>query len=65
MPEHPRIVKVVMPAAGFGTIMLHATKVIPKEMLPVAGMPLIQYAVEESAASESRRRFWSYETTNL
>jgi Nucleotidyl transferase len=51
MPERPRIVKVVIPAAGFGTRMLPATKVIPKEMLPVAGMPLIQYAVEEAAAS--------------
>ena len=31
--------------------MLPATKVVPKEMLPVAGKPLIQYAVEEAAAS--------------
>jgi UTP--glucose-1-phosphate uridylyltransferase len=31
--------------------MLPATKAIPKEMLPVAGKPLIQYAVEEAAAS--------------
>ena len=31
--------------------MLPATKAIPKEMLPVAGKPLIQHAVEEAAAS--------------
>ena len=31
--------------------MLPATKALPKEMLPVAGKPLIQYAVEEAAAS--------------
>jgi len=31
--------------------MLPATKAVPKEMLPVAGKPLIQYAVEEAAAS--------------
>jgi UTP--glucose-1-phosphate uridylyltransferase len=31
--------------------MLPATKVLPKEMLPVAGKPLIQYAVQEAAAS--------------
>jgi UTP--glucose-1-phosphate uridylyltransferase len=31
--------------------MLPATKALPKEMLPVAGKPLIQYAIEELAAS--------------
>jgi UTP--glucose-1-phosphate uridylyltransferase len=46
-----RIGKAVIPAAGFGTRMLPATKAIPKEMLPVVGKPLIQYAVEEAAAS--------------
>jgi UTP--glucose-1-phosphate uridylyltransferase len=44
--------KVVIPAAGKGIRFLPATKVIPKEMIPVAGRPLIQYAVEEAAASE-------------
>ena len=43
--------KAVIPAAGFGTRMLPATKVVPKEMLPLAGKPLIQHAVEEAAAS--------------
>lgn len=46
-----KICKAVIPAAGFGTRMLPATKAVPKEMLPVAGKPLIQYAVEEAAAS--------------
>jgi len=41
----------VIPAAGFGTRMLPATKAGAKEMLPVAGKPLIQYAVEEAASS--------------
>jgi len=41
----------VIPSAGFGTRMLPATKVLPKEMLPVAGKPLIQYAIEEASAS--------------
>lgn len=31
--------------------MLPATKAVPKELLPVGGKPLIQYAVEEAAAS--------------
>jgi UTP--glucose-1-phosphate uridylyltransferase len=46
-----KITKAVIPAAGFGTRMLPATKVLPKELLPVAGKPLIQHAVEEAAAS--------------
>ena len=51
MPDGQKIVKAVIPAAGFGTRMLPATKALPKEMLPVAGKPLIQYAIEEAAAS--------------
>jgi UTP--glucose-1-phosphate uridylyltransferase len=51
MPEGQKIAKAVIPAAGFGTRMLPSTKAVPKEMLPVAGKPLIQYAVEEAAAS--------------
>lgn len=46
-----RIRKAVIPAAGLGTRFLPATKVIPKEMLPIAGRPLIQIAIEEAAAS--------------
>ena len=50
MSAGKKILKAVIPAAGFGTRMLPATKALPKEMLPVAGKPLIQYAVEEAAA---------------
>jgi len=42
------ITKVVFPVAGLGTRFLPATKAVPKEMLPVADRPLIQYAVEEA-----------------
>jgi len=42
------ITKVVFPVAGLGTRFLPATKAIPKEMLPVADQPLIQYAVQEA-----------------
>ena len=51
MSNRKKIVKAVIPAAGFGTRMLPATKVVPKEMLPVAGKPLIEYAIEEAAAA--------------
>ncbi len=43
-----RVRKAIIPAAGLGTRMLPATKVVPKEMLPVATKPLIQYVVEEA-----------------
>ena len=39
--------KVVIPVAGLGTRMLPATKVVPKEMLPILDKPIIQYVVEE------------------
>jgi len=43
-----RVKKAVIPVAGFGTRFLPATKVIPKEMLPVVDKPVIQYLVEEA-----------------
>ena len=43
--------KAVIPAAGFGTRFLPATKAVPKEMIPVVDKPLIQYSVEEAARS--------------
>ncbi|MBU1339278.1 MAG: UTP--glucose-1-phosphate uridylyltransferase, partial [Acidobacteria bacterium] len=43
--------KAVIPAAGFGTRFLPATKAQPKEMLCVLDKPLIQYCVEEAVAS--------------
>ena len=46
-----RVRKAVLPAAGFGTRFLPATKAIPKEMLPLIDRPIIQYAVEEAVAS--------------
>ncbi|MDD9878466.1 MAG: UTP--glucose-1-phosphate uridylyltransferase GalU [Magnetovibrio sp.] len=40
--------KAVFPVAGLGTRFLPATKVMPKEMLPIVDKPLIQYALEEA-----------------
>lgn len=41
----------VFPCAGYGTRFLPATKVIPKEMLPLVDKPVIQYGVEEAIES--------------
>ena len=42
--------KAVIPAAGLGTRMLPLTKTQPKEMLPLADKPCIQYIIEELAS---------------
>ena len=47
----PRVTKAVIPAAGYGTRVLPATKVLPKEMFPIVDKPAIQYIVEEAVAS--------------
>ena len=46
-----KIKKAVIPAAGFGTRMLPATKAIPKCMIPIVDRPAIQYNVEEAVNS--------------
>jgi UTP--glucose-1-phosphate uridylyltransferase len=46
-----RIRKAVLPVAGLGTRVLPATKVIPKEMLPLVDKPTLQYIVEEAVAA--------------
>ena len=46
-----KIRKAVIPAAGYGTRFLPATKATPKEMLPIVDKPTIQYIVEEALQS--------------
>ncbi len=46
-----KITKAVIPAAGFGTRVLPATKNMPKEMFPIVDKPTIQYIVEEAVAA--------------
>lgn len=46
-----KIRKAVIPAAGYGTRFLPATKAMPKEMLPLVDKPIIQYVVEEAVAA--------------
>ncbi len=46
-----KIRKAVLPVAGLGTRVLPASKVIPKEMLPIIDKPTLQYIVEEAVAA--------------
>lgn len=46
-----KIRKAVIPAAGFGTSFLPATKAQPKELLPIVDKPIIQFIVEEAFES--------------
>lgn len=46
-----KVRKAVIPAAGYGTRFLPATKAMPKEMLPIVDKPIIQIVVEEAVAS--------------
>ena len=46
-----KIRKAVIPAAGFGTRMLPATKSIPKELLTIVDRPILDYIVSEAFAS--------------
>lgn len=41
----------IIPVAGLGTRVLPASKAIPKEMMPVADKPVIQYVIEEAIAA--------------
>lgn len=50
----PKITKAIITAAGYGTRFLPATKVQPKEMLPIIDKPIIQYLAEEAVASGIR-----------
>lgn len=46
-----KIRKAVIPAAGYGTRFLPATKASPKEMLPLVDKPIIQYVVEDAVSA--------------
>jgi UTP--glucose-1-phosphate uridylyltransferase len=49
--HYPKVRKAVIAVAGFGTRFLPMTKTVPKEMLPIIDKPIVQYIVEELAAS--------------
>ena len=45
------IKKAIIPIAGFGTRFLPLSKVLPKELFPLASKPILQYVAEEAAMS--------------
>jgi UTP--glucose-1-phosphate uridylyltransferase len=49
--DSKKIRKAVIPAAGMGTRFLPATKAVPKEMIPIVDVPMIQHIVEEAVRS--------------
>lgn len=46
-----RIRKAVIPAAGLGTRFLPVTKAVPKELLPIVDIPMIQFIIEEAVGA--------------
>ncbi|HYE22191.1 MAG TPA: UTP--glucose-1-phosphate uridylyltransferase [Verrucomicrobiae bacterium] len=46
-----KVRKAIIPAAGYGTRFLPATKAQPKEMLPLVDKPIIQYVVEDAVSA--------------
>ncbi|MDG0865835.1 UTP--glucose-1-phosphate uridylyltransferase [Candidatus Lucifugimonas marina] len=47
--EKPAITKAVIPVGGLGTRFLPATRTVPKPLLPVLNVPVIEYAVRDAA----------------
>jgi UTP--glucose-1-phosphate uridylyltransferase len=45
----------VIPAAGVGSRMLPLSSAVPKELLPVAGVPALQWVLDEAVAAGVRR----------
>lgn len=51
MKNFKKVRKAVIPAAGFGTRFLPATKAMPKEMLPIVDKPIVQHVVEQAVGA--------------
>ena len=47
--EYPVVTKAVIPVGGLGTRFLPVTRTVPKPLLPVLNVPVIEYAVREAA----------------
>ena len=51
MPNPSTTTKAVIPVGGLGTRFLPATRTVPKLLLPVLNVPVIEYAVREAAGA--------------
>ena len=51
MSEAGTVRRAVIPAAGYGTRFLPATKAVPKELMVIADRPALQWIVEEALAA--------------
>jgi UTP--glucose-1-phosphate uridylyltransferase len=47
-----KVTKAVIPTAGIGTRLIPLTNHTPKELLPIGGKPIIQYALEKHMAAD-------------
>ena len=54
MPDAIPITKAVIPVGGLGTRFLPATRTVPKLLLPLLNVPVIEYAVREAAGAGVR-----------
>ncbi len=48
------VTKAVIPVGGLGTRFLPATRTVPKPLLPILNVPVIEYAVREAAGAGAR-----------
>ncbi len=49
--EFPAVTKAVIPVGGLGTRFLPATRTVPKPLLPVLNVPVIEFAVRDAVAA--------------
>jgi UTP--glucose-1-phosphate uridylyltransferase len=47
--KFPAVTKAIIPVGGLGTRFLPATRTVPKPLLPVLNVPVIEYAVRDAA----------------
>jgi UTP--glucose-1-phosphate uridylyltransferase len=55
LPSRPGLRTALIPCAGLGTRLLPLTRVLPKELLPYRGLPMIQHVLQEMARGGIRR----------